>query len=77
MNNKLDLIIEKNCPVCKRTIKDLKAYMSERNDIQLKVSDIDKNEFENISIVPALLIDGKLFGYGDIDIKKLEKRLRD
>ena len=77
MNNKLDLIIEKNCPVCRRTIKDLKAYMSERNDIRLKVSDIDKNEFENISIVPALLIDGKLFDYGDIDIKKLEKRLRD
>lgn len=75
MNNKLDLIIEKNCPVCRRTIKNLKVYMAERNDIELKVSDISKNEFENISIVPALLIDGKLFGYGDIDFKRLNKRL--
>ncbi len=76
MNNKLDLIIEKDCPVCKRTIKDLEAYMSDKNDIQLNILYVNQNKFENISIVPALLIDGKLFGYGDIDINNLDKRLK-
>jgi len=75
MNNKLDLIIEKDCSVCRRTIKELKDYISGGNNIELTVTEINESVFENIPIVPALLINGKLFGYGDVDLRKLTKRL--
>ncbi len=76
MEKKLDLIIDKDCPVCKRATNDLLQFSSENGDIQLNISYIGKTEFENILIVPALLINGKLFGYGDVDFLKLNKRLQ-
>ena len=42
---------------------------------KLTVSNIGTQEFKKISIVPALLVEGKLFCYGDIDFNKLSKKL--
>jgi len=75
MENKLDLIVAKDCPVCKRTESELLVFIAERNKIKLTITNIGTREFKTISIVPALLIEGNLFCYGEIDFKKLRKRL--
>lgn len=77
MNTKLDLIIDKDCHACKRVDDELTVYASNRSFIELKVSLVGTSEYEKISIVPALIMDGKLYNYGEIDFKKLSKKLKD
>lgn len=77
MNTKLDLIIDKDCHACKRAEDKLTVYVSNRSFIELKVSLVGTSEYEKISIVPALIMDGKLYNYGEIDFKKLSKKLKD
>lgn len=77
MNTKLNLIIDKNCPACKRAEDELTVYTSGRSYIELTVSLVGTSEYEKTSIVPALLVDGKLYNYGEIDFKKLSKKLKD
>lgn len=77
MNTKLDLIINKGCPACKRAEDELSTYTSERSFIELKVSLIGTSEYDKISIVPALLVDGMLYNYGEIDFEKLSKKIND
>ena len=76
MNTKLDLIIDEDCPACKRAEDELTVYTSERSFIELKVSLVGTSEYDKISIVPALIVDGKLYNYGEIDFKKLSKKLK-
>ena len=75
MENKLELIVDKDCSVCKRIESELHVFLAERNEKKLTVSNIGTQEFKKISIVPALLVEGKLFCYGDIDFNKLSKKL--
>lgn len=77
MNTKLDLIINKGCPACKRAEDELNAYTSERSFIELKVSLVGTAKNNEISIVPALLVDGMLYNYGEIDYEKLSEKLND
>ena len=77
MDKKLDLIIDEDCPACKRTEDELLYFTSERSYVELKVSLIGSSKYDKISIVPALMVDGKLYNYGEIDFKKLSKNLMD
>ena len=77
MNKKLDLIIDEDCSACKRAEDELIYFASERSYIELKVSLIGSSKYDKISIVPALMVDGKLYNYGEIDFKKLSKNLMD
>ena len=77
MNKKLDLIIDEYCSACKRVEDELIYFASERSYIELKVSLIGSSKYDKISIVPALVVDGKLYNYGEIDLKKLSKKLMD
>jgi len=75
MENKLELIVDKDCAVCNRTESELHVFLAERNETKLVVSNIGTQEFKKILIVPALLVEGKLFCYGEIDFKNLSKKL--
>ncbi|MEN8191500.1 MAG: hypothetical protein ABFS12_01710 [Bacteroidota bacterium] len=75
MKKKLDLIIAKDCEMCKRIEKELLVYTSQRSDIQLEINLNRKTQFENVSIVPALIVDGTLFSYGEVDFEKLNVKL--
>jgi alkyl hydroperoxide reductase subunit AhpF len=71
----LTLIISDNCETCERVKNILNEKFSNNSSINLTT--IHKEEFagKTISITPALLIDGKLFSYGDIDTDKLVTKL--
>lgn len=67
----LKLIISDDCEACERA----KAVMDsiKFNNPLLEIETIHKDSFSDgrIAITPALLIDDKLFSYGDIDPKRL------
>lgn len=71
----LKLIISDNCEACDRA----KAFIEgiKLDNPLLNIETIHTNSFTNrrISITPALLIDDKLFSYGDIDKKRLLKKI--
>lgn len=69
----IKLIISDNCDACNRAkavIEDIKA-----NGYEFDVETIHINAFTDkrilITITPALLIDDKLYSYGDIDEQRL------
>ncbi len=72
---KFDLVITENCSACKRAEDILTNYFYDKKSLIFNVS--LQHDFEkNISIVPALLIEGKLFAYGDIDLQKLDAKIQ-
>jgi hypothetical protein len=71
----LKLIISDNCEACIRAEKILKSVKKENPFLCIEVIHINSFHDRRISITPALLIDDKLFSYGDIDNQKLLLKL--
>ena len=72
---KFDLVVTENCSACKRAEVLLKEYLVDKKSISFNVS--LQSDFEkNIVIVPALLVEGKLFAFGEIDIQKLDYKIK-
>ena len=71
---KLDLVITENCCSCKHVEKLLRDYLFDKKSISFNVV-FQQNYEAKIVIVPALLVDGKLFGYGDVDLRKLTEKI--
>lgn len=75
MKKKLDLIIDEDCGTCKRIEKQLLNFISKRNDVKFEIKLKGKIHSKKIIITPALLIDGSLFKYGELDFVLLEEEL--
>jgi predicted thioredoxin/glutaredoxin len=71
---KFDLVVTENCSACKRAEELLTNYFFNKKSISFNVS-LQRNFEKSIAIVPALLMEGKLFAYGDIDLQKLDDRI--
>ena len=71
----LTLVITKNCKSCERAEAQLKHLIKNKENINLFISDIKDYDRKGIVIVPALFIDDELLSYGDIDEKKLLKKM--
>ncbi|MBU0561928.1 MAG: hypothetical protein KJ799_08305 [Bacteroidetes bacterium] len=71
----ITLYISNDCPLCAKVQKKLKGFLKPLSWISLKIKLLDSSSPRGIGIVPALMIDSELFGYGDIDLKKLERKL--
>jgi glutaredoxin len=71
----LKLIISDNCEACDRAKSLLASIRIEKPNIEVETIHINSFQARNISITPALLINDKLFSYGDIDERKLNKKL--
>lgn len=72
---KFDLVVTENCSACKRAEELLLNYFIDKKSISFNVS-LQRNFEKSISIVPALLVEGKLFAYGDIDLQKLDAKIQ-
>lgn len=72
---KFDLVITKNCSACIRMEELLTNYFIDKKSISFNVS-LQRNFKKSIAIVPALLVEGKLFAYGDIDLQKLDDKIK-
>jgi len=71
----LTLIISDNCETCERVNKTLNEKFSYNSSINLRTVHKEEYTGKTISITPALLVDGMLFCYGDVDTDKLLKKL--
>ncbi len=71
---KFDLVVTENCSACRRMEELLKEYLIDKKSIRFNIS-LQRNFKKNIAIVPALLVEGKLFAYGEIDIQKLDDKI--
>lgn len=67
----LTLLISENCDACLRAVNRIKKIEELNCGITVNILDINSYGDNNIFITPALIIDGKLFSYGDIDERKL------
>ena len=72
---KFDLVVTENCSACKRAEELLTNYFIDKKSISFNVS-LQRNFEKSIAIVPALLVEGKLFAYGDIDLQKLDAKIQ-
>ena len=72
---KFDLVVTENCSACKRAEELLTNYFIDKKSISFNVS-LQRNFEKNIAIVPALLVEGKLFAYGEIDLLKLDAKIQ-
>jgi hypothetical protein len=72
---KLTLIIAENCFTCSRVETQLKHFVEMRNGLVLSIISLKDFNRRGISIVPALLVNGELFAYGDIDENKLLSKI--
>ncbi|MCK5456879.1 MAG: hypothetical protein KAI45_07105, partial [Melioribacteraceae bacterium] len=70
-----DLVVTENCSACKRAEELLTNYFIDKKSISFNVS-LQRNFEKSIAIVPALLVEGKLFAYGDIDLQKLAAKFQ-
>lgn len=71
----LTLIISDNCEACERAKKVLEKLRYDYAQISTEIIHYDSYDGKGISITPALLINHKLFSYGDIDEVRLSKKL--
>lgn len=71
----LKLIISDNCEACDRAKSLLDSIRIEKPNIEVETIHINSFQGRKISITPALLINDKLFSYGDIDEIRLSKKL--
>ena len=69
-----DLIVSENCCACERVERVLREFISLRDYIKFKIAFRNTTSF-NTSIVPSLFINGTLFAYGEIDIKRLDEKV--
>ncbi len=73
----LTLFINSDCNTCKRVKNNLELLIKKKPGINLLISNISDLRSSNISIVPALFIDDKLYAYGEMDLDKLNIILND
>lgn len=73
---KLKLIISDNCDACVRAKKILEIILLDNPLLSIQTIHINSFHDRRISITPALLIDDKLFSYGDIDKQKLLNKIK-
>lgn len=71
----ITLLISDNCEACERAKKVLEKIHFNYPQLSTEIIHINSYEGKGISITPALLIDNKLFCYGDIDEKNLLKKI--
>jgi glutaredoxin len=67
----LTLYISDDCPSCAKVQNKLKHFIKYKNNINLRIADIKKEEPVQ-PIVPALFVDNLLYAYGDFETQKLE-----
>lgn len=67
----LTLIISDNCQACERAKETLRKIQSNYPNVLTEIIHINSYTDRKVSITPALLINNKLFSYGDIDENKL------
>ena len=67
----LTLVVTKNCNGCKRAEEKLKQFTSDKENLNLIITDVNDFNKPGIAIVPALFIDDELFSYGEIEKEKL------
>lgn len=67
----LTLIISDNCDSCERSKITLENIQNVKPGVHIQIFHINSYDQKRISVTPALLIDNKLFSYGDIDEEKL------
>ncbi len=70
-----DLVVAEKCCACERVEKELVKFTTNKNYINFKISVQNLSEHKT-SIVPSLFINGKLFAYGDVNIKQLDKKIQ-
>ena len=71
----LTLIVSDNCEVCDRAKVVLSKIHLDFPEIAVEIIHIDAYNDRKISITPALLINNKLFCYGDMDEMRLNKKI--
>ncbi|MFA3782019.1 thioredoxin family protein [Melioribacteraceae bacterium 4301-Me] len=71
----LRLIISDNCEACKRAQSLLELIKANYPFLNIETVHINSLRNKKIFITPALLIDDKLFSYGDIDKNRLLKKI--
>ena len=69
----LTLLISEGCPTCDKVEHKLRSFTQKKQNINLKVADIENHPGSKSPVVPALFVDDLLYSYGDFDIDKLEK----
>lgn len=67
----LTLVISDDCKACERAINKLEKIKIDFPKIVTNIINVNNSSKKGILITPALLIDEKLFSYGDIDETKL------
>ena len=72
---KLNLVVEKNCPVCARVRSNLELIASGNHELELIIYDIEKHNEFHAQIVPSLFIEDKLFAIGEFDIERLKSAI--
>lgn len=72
----LKLIISDDCDACIRAKKVLKKIILNNPLLSFQMIHINSFHDRRITITPALLIDDKLFSYGDIDEQKLIEKIK-
>ena len=71
----LTLILSDNCEACDRAKMVLSKIHLDFPGIAAEIIHIDAYNDRRISITPALLINNKLFCYGDMDEMRLNKKI--
>jgi len=72
----LTLFITDKCPACARVKKQVADITKKSNDLNLQIENIKDYPKKNLLIVPALYIEDELYAYGDINEKRLLKRIK-
>ena len=72
----LTLFITDNCGACKRVQKQVTDLVKDNLNIKLQIENIKDFSDKNLLIVPALYIEDELYAYGDINEKKLLKKIK-
>lgn len=71
----LTLVISDNCAACDRAKKVIEQFQNIHPHIATETIHINSYKGKGITITPALLVDQKLFSYGDIDETSLYKKI--
>lgn len=71
----IKLIISQHCNSCARAVKKLKEIAEGHPEISTEIMNIGSFADKRIFITPALIVDGELFSYGDIDEYKLLSKI--
>ena len=69
-----DLVVAEKCCACERVEKELLNFTANKKYINFNISIQNLSNYKT-SIVPSLFINGKLFSYGDVNIKQLNKKV--